>query len=242
MKLRQTRSRRFRATRVAASVLCLAAACTDPTSQRGPSPPASIRIETKTPSTLADSDMVVMRASVFDATGALLPLATVTWTSLTPKTVDVSADGHLHGHVATSNFCCEGASSLWGRDARIIASVSSSLLIADTTLAYVMLYAKMVALTPNTVTTRTFPQVATLSPGDSSTLHATGFVYGQGFRGIPSYDSLSVDQLMLWTSRSPEIASIDRRGVVTGRSTGKATIVVRARGGLALDSGFVVVR
>lgn len=241
MKLRQHRSRRFPATLVTASVFCLASACTDPTSQSEPSPPATIRIETKTPSTLADSDMVVMRASVFDATGALLPGAAITWTSLRPKTVYVSSDGHLYGFINTSGFCCDGANQ-FGRDAKIVASVSSNPLIADTTIAYVMLYATTLALKPNTPTSKTFPQVATLSIGDSSSLHATGFVPSAASSRFTIYDSLSVDQLMVWTSRSPGIASIDRRGVVTGRSTGNATIVVQARGGLALDSGFVVVR
>jgi hypothetical protein len=222
-------------------LLGLCAACGGTLSGDDSAPAASIRIDTRTPTTLADSDMVVMHASVLDATGALLPRAIVTWTSGTPKTIDVSSDGHLHGHVATSNFCCDGAGS-WGREAKITAAVPSNPLIADTTIAYVMRYATMVALKPNGVTSKTFPQVASLAPGDSTLVHATGFVYGPFFRDIPSYDSLSVDQVLLWTSRSPQIATMDRRGMVTGRSTGTATIVVQARGGLALDSGFVVVR
>ena len=235
------KARRLREAPLLVCLLGMGVACAGTVSGDDAVPAASIRIDTRTPTTLADSDMVVMHASVLDATGALLPGVTVMWTSLTPKTIDVSSDGHLHGHVATSNFCCDGAGS-WGREAKIIATVANNPRIADTTIAYVMRYATMVALKPNGVVSKTFPQVASLSPGDSAVLHATGFVYGPFFRDIASYDSLSVDQVMLWTSRSPLVASIDRTGVVTGRSTGTATIVVQTRGGLALDSGFVEIR
>ena len=236
----RARARRPRAWGIV-GLLGMGAACAGTVAGDDVAPAASIRIDTRTPTTLADSDMVVMHASVLDATGALLPRATVTWTSGTPRTIDVSSDGHLHGHVATSIFCCDGAGS-WGREAKITAAVASNPLIADTTIAYVMRYATIVALKPNGVVTKTFPQVASLTPGDSSLLHATGFVYGAFVRNVPTYDSLSVDQVMLWTSRSPQIATVDRSGVVTARSSGTATIVVQARGGLALDSGFVVVR
>ena len=222
------------ASRIAGALaLCIGGACTDPLSGDVSGSAASIRIDTRTPSTLADTDMVVMHATVLDSAGNVLPRAYVTWKSLSTETIGVTEDGHLIG-VATSG----------GRDAKIVAMVASKPYITDTTIAYVMEYATSVGLAPNKGQTKTFGQVALLAVGESAPLHGTGFVLKQilDYRFPPSPDSSVVDQTMRWTSRSPQIATIDRNGVVTARSSGTATIIVQARGGAAVDSGIVVVQ
>jgi alpha-tubulin suppressor-like RCC1 family protein len=102
--------------------------------------------------------------------------------------------------------------------------------------------ATIVTMRPNSLYSRSFAQVADLAPGESSSLLATGFIAGSFVGHTQFYDSVTVDQTMTWTSRSPEIATIDGTGLVTGRSPGMATIVVQGRGGVALDSGIVIVQ
>lgn len=219
---------------VAASAsLAVAASCAGPFTGDDAGSAASIRIDTRTPSTLADSDMVVMRASVLDSAGNALPRASVSWKSLSPKIIDVTEGGHLIGRANSG-----------GREAKIVATVSSKPFLSDTTIAYMMVYATTVGLAPNKDQARTFRQIALLAVGESAPVHGTGYVVGQiyDYRLPPWYDSTSVDQTMRWTSRSPQIASVDVKGIVTGRSVGVATIVVQPRGGSALDSGIVVVQ
>jgi hypothetical protein len=102
--------------------------------------------------------------------------------------------------------------------------------------------ATILAMRPNTLYSKSFAQLANLAIGESSPLIATGFAAAAFVGHTLFYDSLGVDQRKTWTSRSPEIATIDQAGLVTGRSTGMATIVVQSQGGLALDSGIVVVQ
>jgi hypothetical protein len=203
---------------------------------------ASIRIDTRTPSTLADSDMVAMRASVLDSAGNVLPHARVEWKSLTPLAIDVSDDGHLHGHLGGSDICC--ANWAFGRrEAKVVATVASHPQIADTTTAYVMLYANFVRIAPRGALDNSFASVASLAVGQSVALHATGFVLTQirDYRFPPSYDAAPVDQTVYWISRTPEVATINFDGIVTANSVGVATIVVKSRGFLVTDSGTVTV-
>ena len=102
-------------------VLAVASSCVGPIAADNAGSAAAIRIETRSPSTLADSDMVVMRASVIDGAGNVLPSATVSWKSLSPQTIDVSKDGHLIGKVNSG-----------GREAKIVATVSSKPFLSDT--------------------------------------------------------------------------------------------------------------
>jgi hypothetical protein len=202
---------------------------------------ASIRIDTRTPSTLADSDMVVMRASVLDSAGNVLPHARVAWKSLS-RPIDVSDDGHLHGHLGGSDLCCAFGGVL-GREAQIVATVASHPQIADTTTAYVMLYANFVRIAPRGALDNSFANVASLAVGQSVALHATGFVLTQirDYRFPPSYDAAPVDQTVYWISRTPEVATINFNGVVTANSVGVATIVVKSRGFFVTDSATVTV-
>jgi hypothetical protein len=222
---------------VLAGVLSLAAACEGTVvAPGGAGPPASIRIETRTPTTLPDSDMVVMRASVLDASGTILPDQVVLWRSLDPTIIQVAANGQIRGH--------ENSFTL-GREARVVATVASDSTIRDTTTVFTMRYAQGVNLAPNApYYPTTFGQVALLAPGESSQLHATAFIK---FLSNPradsyGYDSLSIDQTRTWISRSPQVATVDGNGLVTARGDGLATIVVVARGSAVADSGIVDVR
>ena len=194
-------------------------------------PAAAVRIDTRTPTTLPDSDMVVMRASVFDAVGNLLPNEAVTWTSRDSLVISVSATGALRGHP-------------WGisRQATIVARVTSNPALVDSTMAYSMFYASGLYLTPNGKDSHMFGQVARLAPGESQPIHAYSWV-GADFDHYGNYrlDSLSVDQTVSWISRAPDVATVDVNGVVTGHSDGVATIVAHARGSRAQDSATVVV-
>ena len=194
-------------------------------------PPASIRIDTRTPTTLPDSDMIVMHASVFDAAGHLLPNEAVTWTSLDSLVISISSAGALRGHP-------------WGiqRQARIVARVASNPALVDSTTAYSMFHAQGLYLTPNGKISHMFGQVARLAPGESQPIQAYSWV-GADFDQYGNYrlDSLPVDQTMSWISRTPDVATVDVNGVVTGHSEGVATIVAHARGSSAQDSGTVVV-
>ena len=102
--------------------------------------------------------------------------------------------------------------------------------------------AVLVEIAPNRMPFRSFGQVALLAVGEAASLHARGLIYGPTYRGIPSYDSVGVDQTVIWTSRSPQIATINSDGVVTGRSPGLAIVVAQSRGGVATDSAVVVVQ
>ncbi len=219
---------------VALLSLGLASACErTPSGTERSGPPVSIRIDTRSPSTLSDSDMVVMRASVLDASGNVLPNETVVWKSLSPTTIEVSSSGHLLGH--ESIF-------LIAREAKIVASVASNPSLTDTTTAYTMRYAQFVYLAPNWIFAKTFGQVASVAVGESAALHATGYIVSPASGRFTSYDSASVDQAHTWISRSPQVATVDASGVVTGRSDGVAVIVVVTRGRQIRDSGVVVVQ
>ena len=224
--------------------LALGAACErTPSGPAGPGPAASVRIDTPAPTTLCDTDMVVVRASVLDASGNVLPNETVVWKSLVPEVIAVSSSGHLLAH--ESPF-------INPREARIVASVASNPSLTDTTTAYLMHYARFVYLAPNVVlpppgtgapAPRIFGQLASLAVGESAALHATGYMIACcSSTRFPTYDSASVDQAPRWISRSPDVATVDANGVVTGRGNGVATIVVETRGQLLRDSGVVVVQ
>jgi hypothetical protein len=226
----------LRTYRIALSgMLSLAAACdgvgSGPT---GAGPPASIRIETRTPTTLPDSDMVVMRASVLDASGTILPNAVVVWKSLDPYTIEISASGQIRGHDNPFTLA---------REAKIVASVGSDSTIRDTTTAFTMRYAQGVNLAPNNPASKLFGTIALLEPSETQQERATGYIIRVVDSRVPlySYDSLSTDQGKSWLSRSPEVATVDANGLVTGRSAGSATIVVITRGSAKTDSAQVVV-
>jgi hypothetical protein len=103
-------------------------------------------------------------------------------------------------------------------------------------------YPDILAIEPTLAGDHVYRGIASLTPGSSTKLNAVGYRDRQLTTRYPTWDSSIADQRVTWTSRSPEIATVDAAGSVLAKSPGRATIVASSLGeSPARDSVWVIV-